>query len=126
MSLIIPCGLAVRTTWDADRYADFIIGHSTINEATEARLKAEFPPLFSEPTLLVQPGIITDIFGKILVWYLPAILHPRRQVWSIVQNLYFYHSEPPRQIFSGAFANCVGFCGSTRLPQAGGTAQNIL
>ena len=52
----------------------------------EAKLKKQFPPLNTDPTLLVEPGIIADMFGKIMVWYLPGIIHPSRQV-SLPYNL---------------------------------------
>jgi len=71
---------AVRTEWDAVRYSDHIIGRRKFGEDLEAKLKVKFPPLFHDPKLCILPSIVTDKFGKVLVWYLPAILQPARQV----------------------------------------------
>jgi hypothetical protein len=38
-----------------------------------------FKPIYTEH-LEVIPGTITDCHGKLLVWYLPNILSPERQV----------------------------------------------
>ena len=62
------------------RYADQIIGRRNIAADVECKLKAKFPPLFHDPTLHIVPGIVVDKFGKVLVWYLPGILQPARQV----------------------------------------------
>jgi hypothetical protein len=71
---------SVSTDWNIVHYADNITGRSKIGEEMEKKLMAQYKPIFSEPTLCIEPGIVTDLFGKILVWYLPTILHPRRQV----------------------------------------------
>ena len=62
------------------RYADHIIGRRNIGADMEAKLKARFPPLTHDSTLHIIPGIVVDKFGKVLVWYLPGILQPARQV----------------------------------------------
>jgi hypothetical protein len=76
--------LPVRTKWDVERYADVMMGR---RGDKEAKLKKEFPPLMADPTLSVEPGVIADMFGKIMVWYLPGILHPSRQVSPSYHNL---------------------------------------
>ncbi len=62
------------------RYADHIIGRRNIAADVEAKLKAKFPPLYQDSTLPIVPGMVVDKFGKVLVWYLPGILQPARQV----------------------------------------------
>jgi len=76
--------LPVQTKWDVERYADVMMGR---RGDKEAKLKKEFPPLTADPTLSVEPGVIADMFGKIMVWYLPGILHPSRQVSPSYHNL---------------------------------------
>jgi len=78
----------VCAEWDMVRYSDHIIGHRKIGDDLEENLKAKFPPLFVNPKLCILPGIVTDKFGKVLVWYLPAILQPARQVMIHFSCLY--------------------------------------
>ena len=72
--------LIVSTDWNIVHYADNIAGRGKITDQMENKLKAQYKPIYSEPTLCVEPGIVTDLFGKVLVWYLPSILHPHSQV----------------------------------------------
>jgi len=94
---------AVSTEWDAVRYSDHIIGRRKIGEDLEARLKVKFPPLFDDPKLCILPGVVTDKFGKVLVWYLPAILQPARQV---IHHFLMYVSQYiARHLFSKALSH---------------------
>ena len=61
-------------------YSDHIIGHRKIEEDLEVKLKVKFPPLFDDPKLCIFSSAVMDKFGKVLVWYLPGILQPTRQV----------------------------------------------
>lgn len=72
----------VSTVWDVQRYADHInlkntgIGRDDQEEA----LSRMFKPVENAPTLEVRPCTITDRHRRILLWYLPNILTPERQV----------------------------------------------
>jgi hypothetical protein len=81
---------SVRTGWDGDRYSDAIIGRKCVGPDLEAKLKANFPPISSDCQLRISPGVILDKFGKVLLWYLPAILQPTRQAISFFFFLCLY------------------------------------
>jgi hypothetical protein len=68
--------------WDADRYADHITPLQTgFNEAAETRLTNRYPPLYQKPyPVIIEPTTITDKHGNCLVWHLPGIVSPERQV----------------------------------------------
>ena len=73
-------------------YTDNITGRTRLPDDTEIKLQSQYKPIYSEPILSVRPGIVTDLFGKILVWYLPSILHPDRQVCAIIRNTHIKHT----------------------------------
>jgi len=50
------------------------------NETVEAELMAEFPPIKQALGQEDRPLVISDVDGKILVWYLPGLISPARQV----------------------------------------------
>jgi len=63
-------------TWDAKEFV----------EATHITTK-KFPPL-DVGRRIHEPGIIVDCKGRILLWFLPGLLLPPRQVGSLY---YDYH-----------------------------------
>jgi hypothetical protein len=72
--------LTVSTKWDVRRYADHIgLKYTGINDQYEETLQRMFKPLKVDH-LEIAPCIITDRHGHILLWYLPNILRPERQV----------------------------------------------
>jgi hypothetical protein len=78
--------ILVKTDWNIVHYADNITGRGAISEELEKKLRAQYKPIYPEPTLCVDPSVVTDLFGKLLVWYLPSILHPDRQVRVQIQS----------------------------------------
>jgi hypothetical protein len=47
-------------------------------------MQKSFKPLETSPHLEITPCTIADRHGKLLVWYLPNILRPERQVlWAL-------------------------------------------
>jgi hypothetical protein len=74
------CQLA-STDWDVRRYADRItMKYPGIGEEFEETMQKSFKPLKTSYHLEVTPCTITDRHGWVLVWYLPNILRPERQV----------------------------------------------
>lgn len=78
--------ILVSTDWNIVHYADNVTGRTKISDEIENKLQSQYKPIASELALHVDPGIVTDLFGKVLVWYLPAILHPQRQVSVEIQS----------------------------------------
>ena len=62
------------------RYADHIGLKYTGNDVHEEMLQKRFKPL-TTGRLEITPCTITDRHGHLLLWYLPNILRPERQVW---------------------------------------------
>ena len=72
--------LTVSTQLDVRRYANHIgLKHSGISDDVAEKLQRLFKPLKADH-LKITPCIITDRHGHILLWYLPNILRPERQV----------------------------------------------
>ncbi|KDR66959.1 hypothetical protein GALMADRAFT_80357, partial [Galerina marginata CBS 339.88] len=66
------------------------------NKDTEDRLKKKFPPIHAEVQQYDTPGVVTDIDGVALTWYLPGIIgRNRRQaiMWEALSVL-----EPELQL----------------------------
>ena len=62
------------------RYADHIgLKYSGLNDELEESLRRTFKPL-EDNRLQISPCTITDRHGQVLLWYLPNILRPERQV----------------------------------------------
>jgi hypothetical protein len=75
----------VSTQWDVERYADHIgLKYSGMNDQLEETLRNMFKPL-QVNHLEITPCMITDRHGRILLWYLPNILRPERQVRLYIQ-----------------------------------------
>jgi hypothetical protein len=71
----------VSTTWDVRRYADHIgLRHPGTSNEFEDVMQRQFKPLKTSHHLEITPCTITDRHGSLLVWYLPNILQPERQV----------------------------------------------
>jgi hypothetical protein len=69
-------------SWDADRYAGHLsIRQSGYSRSTEAKLANRYP-VDAQHTgrVMSESGIIHDLNGKILLWYLPEVLEASRQV----------------------------------------------
>ena len=75
--------------WDITRYAEMLPkkpsrpGTKASNEK-EASLKRRYPPL--NGVTASMPGIVVDMQGIILVWYLPGILSDSRQAGSFTPS----------------------------------------
>jgi hypothetical protein len=74
--------------WDVQRYADHIGLRNTGigREDWEEALLRIFRPVENAPCLEVMPCTITDRHRRLLLWYLPHILRPERQVGAPVPN----------------------------------------
>jgi hypothetical protein len=68
--------------WDAVRYCDRLSIHENGRNETreEVLLNAYPPPSAESDKILDAPGIIIDMHGVILAWYLPEVLPAERQV----------------------------------------------
>lgn len=72
----------VSTDWDVRRYADhFGVKYPGTTSDREETMQKRFKPLKTNH-LEITPCTITDRHGRLLVWYLPNILRPERQVLS--------------------------------------------
>lgn len=69
-------------SWDADRYAGHLsIRQSGYSSSTEAKLANRYPvDAQNIGRVMSESGIIHDLNGKILLWYLPEVLEGQRQV----------------------------------------------
>ncbi|KDQ53081.1 hypothetical protein JAAARDRAFT_137875 [Jaapia argillacea MUCL 33604] len=84
--------LIVRVTWDAERCGDWIGKRpSGLNEKTEAAIAKEYPPISYPGTMPVQtkPLTVVDVNNKIILWYVPNILSPKRHgiMWESTKHL---------------------------------------
>lgn len=72
--------LTASTHWDVRRYADHIgLKYSGMNNELEESLRRIFKPL-KDSHLQISPCTIADRHGQVLLWYLPNVLRPERQV----------------------------------------------
>ncbi|KDQ56919.1 hypothetical protein JAAARDRAFT_194866 [Jaapia argillacea MUCL 33604] len=82
----------VGVTWDVERCGDRIGKRpSGLNEKTEAAIAKEYPPI-SYPgmtTVQTKPLTVVDMNNKIILWYLPKILSPKRRgiMWESTKHL---------------------------------------
>ena len=80
-----------RTSWSVKDYTDELRRISPrctgLNNGLEEKLLKSFPPLQNET--FMSSGVVTDKNGLILMWYLPRILTPKRQV----RDLQNYHNN---------------------------------
>ncbi|KAF8957921.1 hypothetical protein BDZ97DRAFT_1762563 [Flammula alnicola] len=95
-TLLQECDLAVDvltdayrrkyvTQWRADDYVAELTERATgRNSKVEAKLLKKFPPIFSPTVYQMEPCIVTDMDGNILVWYIPGALTTQRstQMWD--------------------------------------------
>jgi hypothetical protein len=53
-------------------------------------LMAKYPP-FDPTIVLTRPSIVVDRHNRVMLWYLPGIITPERQVssqWSVAISIY--------------------------------------
>jgi len=63
------------------RYTDHIgIKYAGTTSDRDETMQRAFKPLETSDHLQITPCTITDRHGQLLVWYLPNILRPERQV----------------------------------------------
>jgi hypothetical protein len=73
--------IAVSTKWDAVRYTDRQgTRMDGMNQAKEADLLKEYPPIYEPSHLLTEPAIVIDMHGRILLWFLKDCLTTDRHV----------------------------------------------
>jgi hypothetical protein len=69
-------------TWSVVDYMEALVTMGTccleMNEQVERRLYQLFPPGTME--MIAQPCVVVDSEGMILLWFLPGLLHRKRQV----------------------------------------------
>ncbi|KAF8956033.1 hypothetical protein BDZ97DRAFT_1607550, partial [Flammula alnicola] len=73
------------TSWRAEDYVAELTERSTGQILrVEAKLRKKFPPIYSPTVYTMDPCIVTDIEGNILLWYLPRALTAERtvQMWD--------------------------------------------
>jgi hypothetical protein len=68
--------------WAVEDYVEALsgIGPRCSGKQTEieSRLRCLFPPGATET--IIEPCVVVDSKGIVLLWFLPGLLHPRRQV----------------------------------------------
>jgi hypothetical protein len=71
----------VQTEWDVTRFADKV-KNTRVREVGEAQADLTLPLYFRQANFgkLATPTTILDMHGRIMVWALPGILHPKRLV----------------------------------------------
>lgn len=71
----------MRTEWDLERFAESA-KNTKVRESGQSpadeRLSLRFPQ--AEFGRLVDPSTILDRHGRVAVWALPGVLHPKRLV----------------------------------------------
>ncbi|PIL26691.1 hypothetical protein GSI_11218 [Ganoderma sinense ZZ0214-1] len=78
-----------KVSWDAEEYANDVSKAALPNPDAEARLMAKYPPLISRDEMLarvddnlplvLEPAIVADVKGRILLWSLLKVLSDSRQ-----------------------------------------------
>ena len=69
--------------WSINDYIDILkIG----GQEAEEKLLRMFPP--GETELINSPCVIVDKNGKILLWYLPQVISPKRRVSKFANEMY--------------------------------------
>ena len=70
------------TGWDVDRYCSKLSPNQTgQNLEIEALQEDRFPPILSRPfPVVMDPNMLTDCHGNIMVWHLPDIVSKETQV----------------------------------------------
>lgn len=130
--LILDIHHEVSIPWDAEEYTrQALRGLTGLNDVKEARAVVDFPPLYQEPfPEVTTPCTVQDCAGRILIWYLPGVLTPERQVCdSLVLLLLTAHNMGTDNIRvrSGQLAHWhnVSCSGRARLPRdPGGQIQS--
>lgn len=68
--------------WSVVDYMEALVTKGTrcsgMNEEVERRLRRLFPPGTTE--MIAEPCVVVDSKGIILLWFLPGLLHRKRQV----------------------------------------------
>ena len=72
---------AAETNWDVERFADKV-KNTRVSEDGESLEDIKLRLHYEQATFgkLTDPGTILDKHGKIMVWVLPGVLHPKRLV----------------------------------------------
>lgn len=67
--------------WEVTRFADKV-KNTHVDENKEALANLRLPIYFRQAHFgkLTNPATIVDMHGKVMVWALPRVLHPRRLV----------------------------------------------
>lgn len=69
------------TMWKAGGYVEDLSKRATgQNQGVESKLMKKYPPIFSPSAYHMEPCIVQDEDGKILLWYIPGALTPHRVV----------------------------------------------
>jgi hypothetical protein len=71
----------VQTKWDVTRFADKV-KNTKVDPVKEALEDLALPMYFPQAEFgkLTNPATILDLHGKVMVWALPGVLHPKRIV----------------------------------------------
>ena len=72
---------AVQTKWDVTRFADSV-KNTKVHEDQQSLQDLRLPLYFEQAVFgkLADPATILDVHGKVMVWALPGVLHPKRMV----------------------------------------------
>jgi hypothetical protein len=69
------------TMWKARDYVKELSKRATgRNQRVESKLKKKYPPIFSPTAYHMEPCVVQDEVGEILLWYIPGALTPQRVV----------------------------------------------
>jgi len=71
----------VQTEWDITRFADKV-KNTKVDEIKESQEDLTLSIYFPQARFgkLTDPATILDLHGKVMVWALPGVLHPKRMV----------------------------------------------
>lgn len=73
--------------WSSETYKDYLKVHgpqaTSQNAQLKGRLLQQFPLLHARnPVIEVEPFVLCNVNGNILIWYLPSALQDSQQVSS--------------------------------------------
>jgi len=111
----------VYVAWDVDRYAD-MVKHSHVQpNGVESTQHDKLQKYFSMTTLgkISEPATIVDCNGKIMVWYLPDILLPRRIVSLLEFHIKIFGLINCQELYQHGYQGTSGFTPSINSGYAG-------
>lgn len=70
------------TNWDITRFADRVKNSKVNEDGSESKADEALQDYFEQATFgdLTEPATLLDVGGRVMVWALPGVIHPKRVV----------------------------------------------